>query len=192
MRDKFILYFLKMFLLFIMIAWAILVFMFSAQNGSSSSKLSGKVVEKVLFVKDKYEAIKENYEENKEINFSVKSKKEITKTRIYRWQKLTRKIAHFLLYTIGGFSIYVLVYVFDGESKKTFKNIIISLILGIGYAITDEYHQRFTFGRTPGWLDVRIDSLGIITGIIFAIINLVLINKILEYIYERRKINGRF
>lgn len=189
MKDKFILYSLKTFLLCIIVAWATLVFMFSSQNGATSSKLSGKVVEKVLFIKDKYEAIKENYEENKEINFNIKPQKQITKSRIYRWQKLTRKIAHFLLYTIGGFSLYIFVYVFNGENKRIIKNIITTLVLGIGYAITDEYHQRFTVGRAPGWFDVRIDSLGVITGIIFAIINLVLLNKIIDYIYERRKVN---
>lgn len=33
-------------------------------------------------------------------------------------------------------------------------------ILAVLYAITDEYHQTFVFGRNGTWIDVLIDSTG--------------------------------
>ncbi len=45
-----------------------------------------------------------------------------------------------------------------------------SLIIGILYAISDEIHQLFVPGRSGKVTDVIIDSLGILTGIVFFLI----------------------
>jgi VanZ family protein len=41
-----------------------------------------------------------------------------------------------------------------------------SLLLAIFYAVTDEYHQTLVSGRSGKILDVGIDSLGAISGLI--------------------------
>ena len=43
--------------------------------------------------------------------------------------------------------------------------VVFTLLLCIGYAITDELHQAFVPGRTPKLLDVLIDSSGALLGI---------------------------
>ena len=40
-----------------------------------------------------------------------------------------------------------------------------ALCLAFLYAITDEFHQRFTPGRTPSIYDVLIDTLGAVFGL---------------------------
>ena len=48
---------------------------------------------------------------------------------------------------------------------KNKKKILISLLIGIIYAISDEIHQMFSDGRTTTILDVFIDSCGVLFGI---------------------------
>lgn len=43
---------------------------------------------------------------------------------------------------------------------------IISIVLCLVFAILDETHQIFTSGRTPLLLDILIDSIGSIVGIV--------------------------
>jgi len=40
-----------------------------------------------------------------------------------------------------------------------------ALCLAFLYAITDEFHQRYTPGRTPSIYDVLIDTLGAVFGL---------------------------
>lgn len=46
----------------------------------------------------------------------------------------------------------------------------ISLLVGLIYAITDEYHQSFVAGRGPSARDVCIDTAGVFIGIIIILI----------------------
>lgn len=46
----------------------------------------------------------------------------------------------------------------------------ISLLVGLIYAITDEYHQSFVAGRGPSIRDVCIDTTGVFIGIIIVLI----------------------
>ena len=53
------------------------------------------------------------------------------------------------------------------EYNLTLKEMIIaSLLICIMYAVSDEVHQSFVIGRAGRLLDVFIDTLGSITGII--------------------------
>ena len=45
------------------------------------------------------------------------------------------------------------------------KKIGISFLIGLLYAISDEFHQLFSSGRTAKIMDVGIDSAGVIFGI---------------------------
>ena len=84
-------------------------------------------------------------------------------------QPFVRKCAHFCLYAIGGFLIYNLVNcIFKRyNNKDSYKNcILISIFIGVIYAITDELHQLFVSGRSGELRDVFIDSCGIILGVI--------------------------
>lgn len=69
---------------------------------------------------------------------------------------ILRKTAHFMEY----FILYLLVF---NALKKNFslkKGLIISLIITFLYACSDEVHQLFVLGREGRFTDVLIDTLG--------------------------------
>ncbi len=82
-------------------------------------------------------------------------------------EPIVRKIAHFSEYAIGGVLFILLFYTYTWSNKK---RILISILLGIWYAITDEFHQTFIPERHGSIIDILIDSLGVITGIIIVLI----------------------
>ena len=128
------------------IIWMIIVFCFSNEAGEKSKNTSGRLTEKVV-----------------DIIASHTNADEKTKTEMKeKIEPITRKIAHYTLYTIGG--ILILNYINTYNITKS-KKIIASTITGAAYAGTDELHQLFTDGRSASIIDIGIDTLGIITGV---------------------------
>lgn len=133
----------KTILILLLLLWMITVFLFSAQNATRSSKVSGNLTDTILDL----------------LNVS-KEHREMAET-------LIRKLAHFTIYAVGG----VLAMCCFSECKLgSNKNIIVSQMFGTLYAITDEVHQYFVPGRACQLRDVLIDSLGVASGIIIALI----------------------
>lgn len=136
----------------LVIIWMIIVFLFSSEIGLDSSNTSGETIKHVLTT------LKKDWNPL-ELENTVES-----------IQPYARKLAHFTLYTIGGFFIYN----FNKNNKKVkqikeensyLNGITISLFFGMLYAITDEIHQAFVPGRDGRILDVCIDSFGVLFGI---------------------------
>lgn len=50
---------------------------------------------------------------------------------------------------------------FFETNKSSKKSAILSGIFSVFYAVSDEFHQVFVFGRGPSPVDVMIDSIGI-------------------------------
>lgn len=73
---------------------------------------------------------------------------------------IIRKVAHFTEYLILG--TLVINMFTKNNAKKTY---LLSILLCIIYAISDEIHQIFTPGRACQIKDILIDSVGSITGI---------------------------
>ena len=71
--------------------------------------------------------------------------------------------AHFSIYAALGLSVISLTFTYDIKNKK---RILITLISGVLYAISDEIHQTFIPGRSGQVTDVMIDSAGIILSIL--------------------------
>ena len=71
-----------------------------------------------------------------------------------------RKCAHFLLFLLSGICIYLLLNSFHIPHK-----ILISIVISIIFAILDETHQMFSLGRSSSILDILIDSIGSVVGI---------------------------
>lgn len=74
---------------------------------------------------------------------------------------LVRKIAHVTEYFILGILVISLLYDFN-INKKAIVSILICIIL----ATMDELHQLFVDGRTGRFIDVIIDSIGFVAGIL--------------------------
>ena len=139
------------------------IFKFSSQDGELSSSVSRKVttffVELLSKVKNMDAGLKLHY--------------------ITKLEPIVRKLAHFSIYTIVGFSIMGFMCTFN--IRNIFK-FIISNFVGIIYAVSDEIHQSFTPGRSPRVLDVCIDSLGVLTGIFILIFLIILLESVVDWL----------
>lgn len=122
------------------------IFGFSAQKSSENNSLSIMVTEKVI------SRIFRNYDLQ-----SVQVQEYV----LYSMHIIIRKLAHFLLYYILGAVIYYTVFS-SGKGIKTCFGF--SLAVPFIYAISDEFHQLFTDGRTARISDVLIDSAGALCG----------------------------
>lgn len=132
--------------LVLLIAWMAIIFNFSNDNGTESTKKSDLVITKIYQV----------------ITNAEPSKKQLQNI-IDKYVYPIRKLAHFTEYAVLG----ILLVNFINEFKiLSIKVIIISVILCMLYAISDEIHQLFSAGRSARILDVFIDTLGSSTGII--------------------------
>ena len=129
--------------LILVILWMIVIFSFSNQKANDSSKLSDGLILKTVRIIEKIT--------NKEY-----SDEEI----LEKFVRPVRKLAHFTIYLILGVLVYLYIKEFNISNK-----FIVSLLICILYAISDEIHQLFIVGRSGKILDVLIDSLGSLTGI---------------------------
>ncbi len=70
-------------------------------------------------------------------------------------------LEHILEFAILGF---LLVPGFKGLRVRRF--LLLALVVGILYGVTDEVHQIFVPGRYPSLIDVLADSLGVFLGVL--------------------------
>lgn len=127
------------------IAVAITIFMFSSQDADKSSDVSEGVAKKVIDILPKTKNLSE-----------VEKKKLVKKS-----QKLVRKLAHFSIYAILGINIMLFLKTFSLVKNK---QMLLTLLACLIYAVLDEIHQFFSDGRTPLITDVCIDVLGGVLG----------------------------
>ena len=149
---------LRIIFLILIIINSLIIFGFSSQNGEESSSLSKTVITKIADILN----IKENRTAFLDLG-----------------EKIIRKLAHFIIYTLLGIWSISFLHTFNIKIKY---QVIISSIWGILYAITDEFHQMFSIGRNASIDDVIIDTLGVIFGLFFVL----LILKIIEIIKNKK------
>lgn len=149
---------LRMILIVLLIGTFGLIFGFSSQDGKESSGVSRKVTETIT------KGIKSIQEKPKDEKEKI----------ISRIEHIIRKIAHFSIYTAVGFLLIGLLSTYKLKNKW---RIIITVIIGVLYAVSDEFHQSFSPGRTPMVTDVYIDTLGIILGILILLLIKEVYNK---------------
>lgn len=136
---------LRIILILLLLCTFFVIFGFSSQDGKTSGGLSRTITEKILQISNKYN------------NLEKEQKEKVAD----RTEKIIRKTAHFSIYTIVGLLLMSLLSTYHINEKR---RIIISIILGMLYATTDEFHQSFTPGRAPKLTDIYIDTLGVILG----------------------------
>lgn len=147
----------------------IIIFIFSSQNGEKSGLTSRGFVRKIVEITGITNDL--NEEEKEEV--------------IENCQFVVRKLAHFSIYAILG--INILGFVNTYKNFKLQSRIEITLFSGFLYAVSDEFHQMFSGGRTASPKDVCIDTLGVLFGIeIF-----LLIKKLIKMTYTKSYIQNK-
>ena len=118
----------------------LIIFMFSSDSGTASSKKSDSVIINLIDVIS-----------NKKVNNKDRDK------YIEKYVFPVRKCAHFTIYLILG----ILVISLLSEYRiLNFKTVLYTLLIVFLYACSDEFHQLFVSGRSSEIGDVLIDSSG--------------------------------
>lgn len=144
------------------ISWMLVIFYFSSKSGTALENQKSFLLNFMvrLFEGDRFSS------------YPLETQNEIVK----RYSFYISKTGHFLEYGILCYFCFLIFFYL----KKYYLRYIISLIICILYAFSDEYHQMFSSGRTPRILDVMIDFLGA-----FAMI--LLLELVITWIYIIRK-----
>ncbi len=117
--------------------WMVVIFVFSNQDSSISSRQSGTIVD---FIESLGSSLGEDL-----LTF------------------LTRKAAHIFVYFVLGLLVYNLLRTYGMTAKKT---IVFSALMAFGYASFDEIHQLFIPGRSGELRDVLIDTTAASVGVV--------------------------
>ena len=130
----------KLLILLAVVFWMAIILKLSAQPGEQSNILSTKVTTVIVSLAQQFRP---------DVN-------------VMSLNYFIRKCAHFLAYLVLGI---VMLFAMKRIGYTGKKGVVFTLLLCIGYAITDELHQAFVPERTPKLLDVLIDSSGASLGI---------------------------
>ena len=157
---------LRIILILLLLCTFFIIFGFSSQDGETSGGLSRNITNKILQLSSKYN------------NLEQEEKDQVSD----RTEKIIRKIAHFSIYTLVGLLLMGLLSTY--KIKENWR-IMLSVFLGMIYAISDEIHQGFTPGRSPRIADVYIDTLGVILGILLILLFIKIYERILQKYYKK-------
>ena len=141
---------IRVILIVLLIATFVRIFCFSSQDGEASSAVSRKVTT----------AVTQNV---KKIRDMDSKERELTLNKI---EHVIRKIAHFSIYTLVGILMMALMSTYDISKRK---QIIVSILVGMMYASSDEIHQYFVPDRTALFTDVLIDTAGVCLGVLIVL-----------------------
>lgn len=136
------------------------IFILSAQSAEQSSNTSAGLIEKVV------DTFVPSYKE-----MPVEEKKQFVSSL----QDIVRKAAHFTEFGALGFSASCFASTVKGKFwlKLIFCQCFCSL-----YALSDEYHQTFSEGRSFQLSDIAFDSVGAFCGIIFVLLVVLIFVKV--------------
>lgn len=142
---------LRIIFILLLLATFATIFHFSSQIGEESDEVSKGLLAKLI-----------------DIFPYTKDLSDVTKEKLIEYgNPIIRKLAHFSIYALVG--VWIMSYMSTFKTRL-YKKWIVSMIVGVGYAIFDEYHQSFVSGRAPSIMDVWIDSLGVLAGILVVLI----------------------
>ena len=82
-------------------------------------------------------------------------------------QHVVRKMAHFCEYMLEGFLLMLCMRVY---SRHPLRHITVSMLGGVLTALTDETIQLYSPGRSSQVTDVWLDSVGVLAGILAALV----------------------
>ena len=82
-------------------------------------------------------------------------------------QHVVRKMAHFCEYMLEGFLLMLCMRVY---SRHPLRHITVPMLGGVLTALTDETIQLYSSGRSSQVTDVWLDSVGVLAGILAALV----------------------
>lgn len=124
------------------LAWMGTIFYLSSQPAVQSSHLSTGVTKRFVIIMEKIIPGINNLE-------------------FESLESCIRKNAHFIAYFVLG--VLTLISLKLGSVKKA---ALWALVICIAYAMSDEFHQLFVYGRSCQFSDVLIDTAGALLGIL--------------------------
>lgn len=128
------------------VCWMIVIFTFSARNAEQSTGDSTSIG--ILFGQMFVPGFDE-MDEKEQMAFAGMIDHPI------------RKTAHATEYAVLGFLI---AGSYDDRTKKRLRLILVPLLAGALYAVSDEIHQMFVPGRSCQISDMLLDSCGVLVG----------------------------
>ncbi len=140
---------LKTILWIMVLASAVLIFCFSAQDATMSNGTSGKFVRLVFGLFSSFRKM------------TRAAQDDLVASVMF----IVRKCAHFSIYAFLGFWLMMLLR----QYRKT-RTILMTVGFSCIYAMTDELHQFFVPGRSCQLRDVCIDTAGALTGALIALL----------------------
>lgn len=126
--------------------WMVVIFCFSAQNGTQSSQLS-ETVQHYIVQLTGAKPVQQGADD----------------------QLVLRKTAHFGVYLVLGV-LCVTAFLYTPRPTGMRTKAALALAISAGYAVTDELHQSFVAGRSARVFDVGIDTFGACCGIIIVLL----------------------
>ncbi len=128
--------------------WMVVIFCFSAQNGTQSAQLSETVQQYIVQIVDL-----------------------APQAQGANNQLILRKAAHFTVYLVfGGLCMAALLQ--TPRFTRVHQKAAVALAISVGYAASDELHQFFVEERSARILDVGIDTVGAVCGIMLVLLAL--------------------
>ena len=134
-------------ILILTVGWMLLIFGFSSQTGAESGSLSALLSEPITKLL---------------IRFADDSSTEAESALFSRVDIGVRKTAHFMEYAILGGLLVLLFRI------RRVRLIWLPWLIGTLYAVTDEWHQSFSPGRSCDPKDVLIDACGVLIGVLIS------------------------
>lgn len=184
--------------LILLLIWMILIFNFSAMDGSSSHAKSTKVVRSIVENKtilptadvneNSVSADGQELSKNNEISINENAEKQkLNKENEAKINKMVSKYDMPVRKTAHVFEYFVLIllvmnFFFQVVEKRKARYYLVGMLFCVMYACLDEFHQSYVAGRTGKVTDVLIDIIGIGVGVFLVIV----VQKILS---NRRKKN---
>lgn len=142
----------------IILGWMLCIFKLSSMNSNNSNGKSTDIIS--IFIEDTL-----NFTNNYGLTNSNPSNEKIAHFSSLINAPL-RKVIHATVYfALAIFTMIILNIIF--EYKHYIKSFVITFLICVIFAASDEIHQLFVPGRTGQLIDVIIDSVGAIVGILF-------------------------
>ena len=91
---------------------------------------------------------------------------------------LVRKLAHFCEYLLEGFLLMLCMRVY---SRHPLRHITVPMLGGVLTALTDETIQLYSPGRSSQVTDVWLDSVGVLAGILAALVLMALLHLLFHH-----------